>query len=52
MNDLKPGPTENSFELFSRGAWAYGDMAYGRAAATLAHYNPDSEINLTIAPPP
>jgi hypothetical protein len=48
--DLKPGPTAESFEVFSRAAWAYGDEKYRRAAATLAHYNPDSEINLTIAP--
>ncbi len=50
--DLKPGPNEQSFEVFSRAAQAYGDMEYRRAAATLAHYNPDSEIHLTIAPLP
>ena len=48
--DLKAGPTAESFEVFSRAAWAYGDEKYRRAAATLAHYNPDSEIHLTIAP--
>jgi hypothetical protein len=25
------------------------EQDYRRAAATLAHYNPDSEVNLTIA---
>jgi len=31
---------------------AYGDTDYRRAALALAHYNPDSEIHLTIAPSP
>lgn len=48
--DLKPLPNEDSYELFSRAAWAYDDPAYRRAAVALAHYNPASEINLTIAP--
>jgi hypothetical protein len=47
--DLKPGPSEVSFEVFSRAARAYDNADYRRAAATLAHYNPDSEVNLTIA---
>lgn len=49
--DLKPGPDENSFELFSRAAWAYGDMEYRRAARVLADYNPTSQIQLTMARP-
>ncbi|MET0535276.1 MAG: alginate lyase family protein [Steroidobacter sp.] len=49
--DLKPGPDEGSFELFSRAAWAYGDVKYQRAARVLAEYNPTSLIQLTIARP-
>lgn len=49
--DLKPGPDENSFELFSRAAWAYGDVKYRRAAGVLADYNPTSQIQLTMARP-
>lgn len=49
--DLNPGPDENSFELFSRAAWAYGDMEYRRAAKVLADYNPTSQIQLTMARP-
>jgi len=49
--DLKPGPDEGSYELFSRAAWAYGDVKYRRAAGVLAEYNPSSEIHLTIARP-
>lgn len=48
--DLKPGPTAESFELFSRAAWAYGDIEYRSAAARLGQYNPDSEVHLRIAP--
>jgi hypothetical protein len=49
--DLEPGPDEGSFELFSRAAWAYGDMEYRRAAGVLADYNPTSKIQLTMARP-
>lgn len=49
--DLEPGPDEGSYELFSRAAWAYGDMEYRRAAGVLAEYNPTSQIHLTIARP-
>lgn len=49
--DLKAEPNEGSFELFSRAAWAYGDMGYRRAAGVLADYNPSSLIHLTIARP-
>jgi hypothetical protein len=49
--DLEPGPDEGSFELFSRAAWAYGDMEYRRAAGVLADYNPTSLIQLTMARP-
>jgi hypothetical protein len=49
--DLKPGPDEGSYELFTRAAWAYGDMEYRRAAGVLAAYNPTSQIHLTIARP-
>lgn len=47
--DLKPGPSEETLEVFGRAAWAYDDMEYRRAAAALANYNPGSEVNLTIA---
>jgi hypothetical protein len=49
--DLKPEASEQSFELFSRAAWGLADANYASAAATLARFNPDSAINLTIAPP-
>jgi len=48
--DLKPEASEQSFELFSRAAWGLADANYARAAAALGRFNPDSEINLTIAP--
>jgi hypothetical protein len=48
--DLHAGATEESFELFSRAAWAYGGMEYRDAAAKLAQYNRGSKLNLTIAP--
>lgn len=49
--DLKPGPNEESFEVFSRAARGYGDMEYRRAARVLGDYNPASPIHLTIARP-
>jgi hypothetical protein len=49
--DLKPGPNEGSFELFSRAASAYGDTTYRRAVEVLAPYNVTSKVNLTIARP-
>ena len=48
--DLKREPSEQSLELFSRAAWAYREPQYARAAAMLAGFKPDSDINLTIAP--
>jgi len=48
--DLKPEASEQSFELFSRAAWGLADANYARAAAALGRFNPDSAINLTIAP--
>jgi hypothetical protein len=48
--DPKREPSEQSLELFSRAAWAYRKPEYVRAAAVLAGFKPDSDINLTIAP--
>jgi len=48
--DPKREPSEQSLELFSRAAWAYREPRYARAAAALAGFKPDSDINLTIAP--
>jgi len=48
--DAKREPSEQSLELFLRAAWAYRKPEYARAAAVLAGFKPDSDINLTIAP--
>ena len=48
--DLKPEASEPSFELFSRAAWGLADAKYAQAAAVLGRFNPDSAVNLTIAP--
>ena len=48
--DPKREPSEQSLDLFSRAAWAYRDPKYAHAAAVLAGFQPDSDINLTIAP--
>ena len=48
--DLKREPSEESLELFSRAAWANRNPEYARAAAALAGFVPDSDLNLTIAP--
>jgi hypothetical protein len=47
---LKREPSEISLELFSRAAWAYREPKYARAAAVLAGFQPDSDVNLVNAP--
>ena len=49
-SDPKREPSELSLELFLRAAWAYRNPEYARAAAVLARFKPDSDINLMIAP--
>ncbi|MDB5458202.1 MAG: alginate lyase [Caulobacter sp.] len=48
--ELRPEATEETFELLSLAAWAYGDAGLAAKAAILAPGNAASDVNLVIAP--